>query len=134
MKLEKLSGILQESTIKHIEKLITKLKILNQELPIIVEGSNDSEALKKIGFSGKIITYNIGVSTAEFVENISQNYKKVILLMDFNRKGLELLKYLKNFFEANNVITITEFYHQLRFYLKKNISSIEDLSNLSNFR
>ncbi len=71
---------------------IEKLKDLNKDAPIIVEGRKDYNALKKMGIEGKIIIFNFGYSISAFAELIAENYRKVILLFDWDDKGNTLTK------------------------------------------
>lgn len=64
---------------KYIEK--------NDSVPIIVEGKNDVNSLRRINFAGEIIPVNLGSSLLNFSESIATSYGEVILLTDFDRKG-----------------------------------------------
>jgi 5S rRNA maturation endonuclease (ribonuclease M5) len=78
--------------LEEIEKNIEELKIMNECMPIIVEGKKDVAALRFLGCSGVIITVNKGVSLTEFCDRIAQLYDTVILLTDWDRKGGSLCK------------------------------------------
>jgi len=78
--------------LEEIEKNIEELKIMNERMPIIVEGKKDVAALRFLGCSGVIITVNKGVSLTEFCDRIAQLYDTVILLTDWDRKGGSLCK------------------------------------------
>lgn len=77
-----------------MEKYIEK----NTRIPIIVEGKNDVNSLRRINFAGEIIPVNLGSSLLNFSENIANLYDEVIILTDFDRKGRllkeNLVKYL----------------------------------------
>jgi 5S rRNA maturation endonuclease (ribonuclease M5) len=60
---------------------------LNMEIPILVEGNHDVNALREIGFKGHIIKINRGLSLDIFAEKIARNFPNVIILMDFDRRG-----------------------------------------------
>jgi 5S rRNA maturation endonuclease (ribonuclease M5) len=66
----------------------------NRYIPIIVEGRRDSEALRKLGFTGEIITLHSGKSIYEFCEEIAEKYDRVVLLMDWDDKGEKLFSSL----------------------------------------
>lgn len=72
-----------EKTLQLIDLYIAK----NNEVPILVEGSKDLGALRRIGFKGKIITFNSGASIVLFAEEIAKSHKRVIVLFDFDRTG-----------------------------------------------
>ena len=60
---------------------------MNIQVPVLVEGNHDVEALREIGFKGHIIKINRGLSLDIFAEKIARNFSDVIILMDFDRKG-----------------------------------------------
>lgn len=66
-----------------VEKYIEK----NNTVPIIVEGKNDVNSLRRINFAGEIIPVNLGRSILSFSEGIASAYDEVIILTDFDRKG-----------------------------------------------
>ena len=76
-----------EKSLEDLEEALSELKEENKTVPIIVEGEKDQQALRKIGIKGEIIRFNTGMSIANFCDMISQKYKSVILLTDWDRKG-----------------------------------------------
>ena len=76
-----------KKSLEEIEKALEDLKEENILLPIIVEGEKDIEALKKIGISGTIISLNAEISIIDFCDRIARQYKEVIILTDWDRKG-----------------------------------------------
>ncbi|MCL4334979.1 MAG: hypothetical protein M1402_02650 [Candidatus Thermoplasmatota archaeon] len=80
---------------KKSERLLTffdKYREKNLKVPIIVEGKRDISSLRKLDFRGEIILLNTGKSLMGKAEIISEEYKEVIILTDFDRKGV----FLKN--------------------------------------
>ncbi|MCI0469263.1 MAG: AAA family ATPase, partial [Nitrospirae bacterium] len=65
---------------------------INKEIPIIVEGKKDLNALKKMGFTGEIIALHSGMGIYEFCEDIAERFHRVILLLDWDDAGERLLK------------------------------------------
>ncbi|WP_048054026.1 toprim domain-containing protein [Thermoplasma volcanium] len=59
----------------------------NSSIPIIVEGRNDLASLRKLSFYGEIIVFNRGISITSFSDEISNKYREVIILTDFDNKG-----------------------------------------------
>lgn len=77
------------------ERLLTffdKYREKNLTVPIIVEGKRDISSLRKLDFKGEIILLNTGKSLMGKAETISEEYREVIILTDFDRKGV----FLKN--------------------------------------
>ncbi len=76
-----------KKSLEEIEKALNDLKEENKVVPIIVEGEKDIEALKRIGFSGTIISLNAGFSIIDFCDKIAEKYKDIIILTDWDRRG-----------------------------------------------
>ena len=47
-----------KKSLEEIEKALIELREENKKIPVIVEGEKDIEALKKLGLTGKIITFS----------------------------------------------------------------------------
>ncbi|MCK5459043.1 MAG: hypothetical protein KAI20_04070, partial [Thermoplasmatales archaeon] len=72
----------------------------NKTVPIIVEGDKDIKALRKLYITGEIIRFNVGLSIPDFCDMISQKYKNIILLTDWDRKGGYLCSTIKKNLES----------------------------------
>jgi 5S rRNA maturation endonuclease (ribonuclease M5) len=75
---------------KRILKILEKYRVKNSRTPIVVEGKNDVASLRKLSFEGEIIQLNSGSSLLDFSETLGRSYKEIIILTDFDRKGMEL--------------------------------------------
>ncbi len=89
-----------KKSLEEIEKALIGLKEENNKVPIIVEGEKDIEALKKIGIIGKIISVNAGFSIIDFCDRIAREYKDIIILTDWDRKGGYLCNTIKKNLEG----------------------------------
>ena len=76
-----------KKSLENLEKALLELKEENKTAPILVEGDKDIEALHKLGIKGKILSINMGTSLTNFCDRISQEYKDIIILTDWDRKG-----------------------------------------------
>lgn len=78
----------------------------NRQIPIIVEGKRDASALRRLGFTGVIITLHSGKSIYTFCEEVAENHDHIILLMDWDDKGEKLFsalaKELRGHWEATS--------------------------------
>lgn len=71
---------------------------------VVVEGSRDVEALKNLGFEGRVtICSKVGVSDADLAESLADRNSKVIILTDFDEEGRELNRRLSRLFERRGV-------------------------------
>lgn len=116
------------------EKILRVLECLAEEsakgTPTIVEGKNDIEALRTLGIEGKIISAKTGGKTildvVSEVEKLSA--KEVIMLLDFDRRGKELTKRLKqNLEKAKTKINLT-FWSKLSKLVGTEVKDIEGLA------
>jgi 5S rRNA maturation endonuclease (ribonuclease M5) len=89
-----------KKSLEEIEKTVLELQEENKTVPIIVEGEKDTEALRKLGINGIIISVNAGVSLSDFCDKIAQKYKHVILLTDWDRRGGYLCHTIKRNLEG----------------------------------
>ena len=76
-----------KKTLEDIEDTLIDLKAENKKIPIIVEGEKDIEALNKLDVKGTIIRVNSGISLTDFCDKIALDYKEVIILTDWDRRG-----------------------------------------------
>ncbi len=77
-----------------LREVFDALQEINKDIPVIVEGKRDAAALRKLGLVGEILTVHNGQGIYEFCEEISENFQKVILLLDWDDKGESLNKAL----------------------------------------
>ncbi len=89
-----------EKSLEDLEEALFGLREENKTVPIIVEGDKDIEALRKLDITGEIIRFNVGLSIPDFCDMISQKYKNIILLTDWDRKGGYLCSTIKKNLES----------------------------------
>ena len=71
---------------------------------VVVEGPRDVEALRNLGFRGKVnICSKVGVSDADLAESLADGASKVLILTDFDEEGRELNRRLSRLFERRGV-------------------------------
>jgi len=129
-KVNTLSTHLQEKE----EKILRVLECLAEEsakgTPIIVEGKNDIEALRALGVEGKIISAKTGgKSILDVISEVEKcTAKEVIMLLDFDRRGKEWTKRLKqNLENAKTKINIT-FWSRLLALVGTEVKDVEGLA------
>jgi 5S rRNA maturation endonuclease (ribonuclease M5) len=67
--------------------IFEKLVLLNEQVPVIVEGKRDVQALRSLGLCGELIAFNRGQGVYEFCEDIAEKYTEVVILTDWDREG-----------------------------------------------
>jgi len=116
------------------EKILQVLTYLAEESAkgtlIIVEGKKDIEALRTVGVDGKIISAKTGGrALIDVVSEIEEcGAQEVILLLDFDRRGEEWTKRLKQHLERSGVKPNTVFWHELLNLVGKDIKDVESLT------
>lgn len=76
-----------KKSLEGLEKALSELREENKEIPIIVEGEKDIHALHKLDINGKIISVNTGTSLTDFCDKLAQEFKDIIILTDWDRRG-----------------------------------------------
>jgi 5S rRNA maturation endonuclease (ribonuclease M5) len=101
----------------------------NKHVPVVVEGRRDAEALRKLGFTGKIISFHSGKSIYDFCEDLAENYDRVILLMDWDETGEQLFssisENLRGYWEE-----FSSFREDIKAFCQKDIKDIEGMPGL----
>ncbi len=116
------------------EKIRLLLESLTEEnvkgTPIIVEGKKDAEALKALGIEGQIVQAKTGGRTLLDVISEVENSgaREVILLLDFDRRGREMTRRLKQRLEKTGTRPNTEFWSQLLQLVWREVKDIEGLA------
>ncbi len=94
----------ERSRTEKVNALVEKIKEASRESLIIVEGKKDEEALISLGIKGKFFFLSSQRNSLyESAENISANYKKVLLFLDLDWEGKRLSKIIKKYFSRLGV-------------------------------
>jgi len=92
---------------------------------VVVEGKRDSAALVKLGYSGKILEFHKFNGMIKFADSAAK-YRKLILLLDGDRKGRYLTKKIIELLEHRTKIDLL-FKKKLVSITKGKIRFIEQL-------
>ena len=116
------------------EKILRVLERLTEESakgkPIIAEGKNDTATLRMLGVEGKIISAKTGgKSLLEVIYEVKKsNTQEVILLLDFDRRGKELTKLLKQNLEKTKIKPNLTFWTKLSELVGREVKDVEGLA------
>ena len=102
-----------ENEIAELKKFMNLLNSQNNCV-VVVEGKRDSAALVKLGYSGKILEFHRFNGMTKFADSAAK-YRKLILLLDGDRKG----KYL-----TKKIIELLEHRTKIDLLFKKKLVSI----------
>jgi 5S rRNA maturation endonuclease (ribonuclease M5) len=116
---------------ERIEQIITKLiEESTKGKLIVVEGTKDTQALRTLGVNGTILTVKTGgksflEATAEIEQ---QSAHEVILLLDFDRRGKEGTRRLKQDLERAKIKVDMRFWHGFQALVGREVQCVEGLS------
>ncbi len=117
------------------EKILQALKCLAQEsakeIPIIVEGKKDVETLRALAIEGRIIEAKTGgKSMLDVISEVEEcGAREVILLLDFDRRGREWTKSLKQYLEKMQIKPNVFFWKKLRGIVGREVKDVEGLAS-----
>lgn len=117
------------------ERILKILERLSKEnckgISIIIEGKKDAEALRVLGIKGKLIeAKTAGKSLLEVISQVERcNTQEVILLLDFDRRGREWTKRLKQYLEKTQIKPNQFFWEELISIVGREVKDIEGLSS-----
>jgi len=115
------------------EKILQLLNKLATEaakgIPIVVEGQKDVSALHQLNVEGKIVSSKTsGKSFLDILTEIEgQRVREVILLLDFDRRGVEWTHRLKQHLEKTKIKPNLTFWNQLYGLVGRDLKDIEGL-------
>lgn len=125
-----MSTHLKEKEEKILQILTALAEESAKETPIIVEGKKDVEALRAFGVEGIVVTAKTGgKSFLDAISEIEQtDAAEAILLLDFDRRGKQGTKLLKQHLEHAKIKPNITFWRDLSALLGKEIQCIESLT------
>lgn len=93
---------------------------------VVVEGKRDEDALKKLGYTGKICQFHSFKGLIKFADSMPK-YKNLVLLLDSDRKGRYLTKRIIS--QLQHRVTIDLSYRkELTIITKGRVKNVEDLA------
>ncbi len=98
-------------------------------VPIVVEGQKDVTALRKLNVEGKIVSSKTsGKSFLDMLAEIENlKIREVILLLDFDRRGVEWTHRLKQHLEKTRIKPNLAFWNELYGLVGRDLKDIEGL-------
>ncbi len=80
--------LVTEQEITELKDFIFQLNSMKDSV-VVVEGKRDSIALKKLGYSGKVLEFHRFGGMVNFTDSVAK-YENLILLFDRDKKGRRL--------------------------------------------
>jgi 5S rRNA maturation endonuclease (ribonuclease M5) len=91
-----------------------------------VEGKRDEDALKKLGYTGKICQFHSFKGLIKFADSMPK-YKNLVLLLDSDRKGRYLTKRIISQLQHRMTIDLS-YRKELTAITKGRVKNVEDLT------
>lgn len=113
-----------------IEQIIAKIVAESSRgVTILVEGKKDAENLHLLGVEGQVLTVKTGgKSFFDAVAEVEDSgVRSIILLLDFDRRGIEGTVRLVKEFERLRIKVNVKFWRELKGLVGRNIQCIESL-------
>lgn len=120
---------------KKEEKLLQALERLTNKnaegIPIVVEGEKDAEALRALTIEGKIIeAKTAGKSILDVICEMEEcKTQEVILLLDFDRRGREWTRRLKQYLEKMRIKPNIFFWEKISSIVGNEVKDVEGLAS-----
>ena len=111
--------------ISRVQDFIKSLNSAHNSI-VVVEGKRDEDALKKLGYSGKICQFHSFKGLVKFADSMPK-YKNLILLLDSDRKGRYLTKRIIAQLQHRMTIDLS-YRKELTIVTKGRVKHVEDLS------
>jgi len=98
---------------------------------VIVEGKNDVETLRQLGVEGDIVSAKTGGKTQQDVicELEESGAKEVIMLLDFDKRGREWTRVLKQRLEKARIKPNLTFWNDLMRFAGREVKDVEGLAS-----
>ena len=116
--------LVTEQEIAELKNFVLHLNSMKESV-VVVEGKRDSAALKRIGFSGKVLEFHKFGGMINFVDSVAR-HENLIVLFDGDRKGKYLTGKTIQLLQRRTKIDLT-FKQKLTKITKGKIRFIEQL-------
>ncbi len=109
-------------------KTIEDLKEASLAAPVIVEGKNDRKALRSMGIRGNIVRLNDGSPIFRTCEEVSRQHSSAVILTDWDQRGGQLCRLLREGLAANGVRYDADIRSRLARLCRKEVKDVEGLA------
>ena len=117
---------LDKSEIIEVRNFVRLLNLKKNSI-VVVEGKKDENALKRLGFSGRVCQFHSFKGLAKFIDSMPR-YRNLIILLDSDRKGRYLTRRIISQLQHRMTIDLT-FKRKLIAITKGKVRNVEDLSS-----
>lgn len=119
-----------EQEILELRDFIFELNTIKNSI-VIVEGKRDSNALRKLGYTGKVLEFHRFAGMVDFADSVAK-YERLIILFDRDRKGRTLTGKTIHLLQRRTKVDLS-FKRKLRIITKGKIMFIEQLVSYESY-
>ena len=121
---------MSEQEILELKEFVFQLNVIENGV-VIVEGKRDSNALRKIGYTGKILEFHRFTGMINFADSVAK-FERLIILFDRDKKGRTLTGKTIQLLQRRTKVDLT-FKRKLRIITKGKIMFIEQLVSYESY-
>lgn len=119
----------KEEILDRLTEIIDDLVESNLEVPVVVEGRKDVRSLRRLGLKGEVVRLDHGIPIFNLCEKICAQNSEAIILTDWDRRGGQLARMLREGLEANGAKFDDRIRRRLALVCKKEIKDVESLAD-----
>jgi len=122
--------LVSEQEILELKKFVSELNSIEKSI-VIVEGKRDSNALKKLGYTGKVLEFHRFEGMVNFADSVAK-YDRLIILFDRDKKGRALTGKTIQLLQRRTRVDLS-FKRKLSMITKGKIMFIEQLGSYESY-
>ncbi len=122
--------LVSEQEILELKDFIFQLNAIDNAV-VIVEGKRDSNALRKIGHTGKILEFHRFSGMIDFADSVAK-FERLIILFDRDKKGRTLTGKTIQLLQRRTKVDLS-FKRKLRIITKGKIKFVEELVSYESY-
>jgi 5S rRNA maturation endonuclease (ribonuclease M5) len=122
--------LVSEQEILELKNFVSELNSKEKSV-VIVEGKRDSNALKKLGFTGKVLEFHRFAGMVDFADSVAK-YERLIILFDRDKKGRTLTGKTIQLLQRRTKVDLS-FKRKLRTITKGKIMFVEQLVSYESY-
>ena len=122
--------LISEQEILELKKFVFELNVVENGV-VIVEGKRDSNALRRLGYTGKVLEFHRFAGMVDFADSVAK-YDRLIILFDRDKKGRTLTDKTIQLLQRRTKVDLS-FKRKLRIITKGKIMFIEQLVSYESY-
>lgn len=116
--------------LEELQSILDELVCRDPDTVILVEGMRDRGALTILGVRGEMVQVQSSDGILSVAERLARDGRKAIIMTDWDRKGGQLSRLLKNALDANAVPYDERLRQRLVIIAKQDIKDVQSLPSL----